>query len=183
MWFLGKMVVLSFWLAFCRHPDNCTKGSQMECMAMPRHLSLNALVFVSWMSIRLNVKPRLSAKNSTKVAIKHFAHFITTELWRSKEITAFLEIWTAALHGHLQKTKETDETCLMIEIHLKAYAMKKNVIAELFLEINNGPFLTQQQKCEKANKCFSLGELYWCLSVLPWWLNLQVVTYPRGVNT
>lgn len=41
---------------------------------------------------------------------------------------------------------------LMIEIHLRAYAMTKNVVVELSLEIiNNGPSLTQQQKCEKAN--------------------------------
>ena len=103
MWFLGKMVALCFWLAFCRHPDNRTKGSQMECRAVPWLLSLDALVFVSWVSSHLNVKPRRSAKNSTEVASKHFACFITTELWQSKGITAFLDIWTAALHGHLQK--------------------------------------------------------------------------------
>lgn len=52
----------------------------MECMAMPWHLSLNALVFVSWVNIHLNIKARLSTKNSTKAAIKHFARFITPEL-------------------------------------------------------------------------------------------------------
>lgn len=46
-----------------------------------------------------------------------------------------------------KKKKKTDETCLMIEIHLRAYAMKKNVIAELFLEIiNNGPFFNTAAK-------------------------------------
>lgn len=49
----------------------------------------------------------------------------------------------------------------MIDILLKAYAMNKNVTAELFLEIiNNWPFLIQQQNYGKANKFFSLGEFY-----------------------
>jgi len=35
----------------------------------------------------------------------------------------------------------------MTEIHLRAYAMKKNVIAELFLEIvNSGPFFNTAEK-------------------------------------
>lgn len=41
-------------------------------------LNLNALVFVSWVGFSLNVRHRVFAKNSTKAAIKHFAHFIQT---------------------------------------------------------------------------------------------------------
>lgn len=40
------------------------------------------------------------------------------------------------------KKRKSAETCLMIEIYLRAYAMTKNVTAKLLLEIiNNGSFL------------------------------------------
>lgn len=185
MWFLGKTVVLSFWLAFCRHPDSCTKGSQMECTAMPWHLSLNALMFVSWVSINLNVKPWLQ-KIVLRLLLSALPIFLQQSYDDPKKFYSLsrnLDCSTAKPFVKKNRNKKYNKRHLMIDILLKTYAMNKNVTAELFLEIiDNWPFLIQQQNYGKANKFFSLGEFYWCLSALPWWLNLQVVTYLTGAT-
>lgn len=109
----------------------------MECTTMLRYLNLNALVFVSWVGFSLNVRPRVFAKNSTKAAIKHFAHLIKTTC---------LEIWTTAQYGHLWKKRDWWNMFNDGDTS-KDLCNEKNVTAEPFLEITiNEPSPIQQQK-------------------------------------